>query len=91
MRDYYYENRASRGTTLVTLPEHGVRAEANPGESMSASYGTGGTLATGATGAGQARRVQMGDLGSQVGIMRNLEYSAGSRSHRISTGPYTSA
>ena len=31
------------------------------------------------------------DLGSQVGARRNLEFSAGQRSHRISTGSYTKA
>jgi hypothetical protein len=31
------------------------------------------------------------DLGSQVAARRNLEFSAGQRSHRISTGSYTKA
>lgn len=31
------------------------------------------------------------DIGAHVGIMRNLEFSAGGRAHRISTGPYTKA
>ncbi len=30
-------------------------------------------------------------VGAQVGIMRSLEFSAGGRAHRISTGPYTKA
>lgn len=30
-------------------------------------------------------------VGAQVGILRNLEFSAGGRAHRISTGPYTKA
>lgn len=29
------------------------------------------------------------DFGAQVGILRNLEFSAGARAHRISTGAYT--
>ena len=31
------------------------------------------------------------DLGAQVATRRNLEFSAGQRSHRISTGSYTKA
>ncbi len=31
------------------------------------------------------------DLGSQVGARRHLEFSAGQRSHRLSTGSYTKA
>lgn len=31
------------------------------------------------------------DLGSQVAARRNLEFSAGQRSHRISMGSYTKA
>jgi hypothetical protein len=30
-------------------------------------------------------------VGAQVGILRNLEFTAGGRAHRISTGPYTKA
>ncbi|MEO8284881.1 MAG: hypothetical protein ABI670_00395 [Chloroflexota bacterium] len=31
------------------------------------------------------------DIGAQVGIMRNLEFSAGGRAHRLITGTYSSA
>lgn len=31
------------------------------------------------------------DLGAQVGIMRNREFSAGGRAHRLITGSYSSA
>lgn len=31
------------------------------------------------------------DVGAQVGVMRNLEMSAGGRAHRLSSGPYTKA
>jgi hypothetical protein len=31
------------------------------------------------------------DVGAQVGFKRNLEFSAGGRSHRLSTGSYTRA
>ncbi len=36
-----------------------------------------------------AGREKAVDLGAQVGFIRNLEFSAGGRAHRISTGPYT--
>ena len=31
------------------------------------------------------------DFGAQVGVMRNLEFTAGGRAHRISAGSYTRA
>jgi hypothetical protein len=31
------------------------------------------------------------DVGAQVGFKRNLEFSAGGRAHRVSTGSYTRA
>ena len=31
------------------------------------------------------------DIGAQVGAGRNLEFTAGQRSHRLSTGSYTKA
>jgi len=31
------------------------------------------------------------NVGAQVGVRRNLEFSAGERAHRISTGSYTKA
>lgn len=30
-------------------------------------------------------------VGAHVGILRSLEFTAGGRAHRISTGPYTKA
>jgi hypothetical protein len=31
------------------------------------------------------------DIGAQVGLRRNLEFTAGGRAHRLSTGSYTKA
>ena len=92
MIDYYLDSsvRGRRGADL--LPEYGVTAERNPGEAPAMQYsGTAGPNAMALSGAGQARRGPTGDVGSQVGALRNLEYSAGGRAHRISTGPYTRA
>ena len=90
---HYYDHESTRSIAVGRwLPNHGVTAESNPGEEGLSLYGdTGAERDIALTGAGQARRKPVGDIGSQVGIMRNLEYSAGGRSHRISTGPYTSA
>ena len=92
MIDYYSDSsvRGRRGPDL--LPEYGVAPESNPGEGPALQYsGTAGPSGVVQSGAGQARRGPIGDVGSQVGALRNLEYSAGGRSHRISTGPYTRA
>jgi hypothetical protein len=55
--------------------------------------GTGNTIARGGSGQLIVRSPQAPpmDLGSQVAARRNLEFSAGQRSHRISTGSYTKA
>lgn len=92
MTNYYDEGSTRSGAGGRSLPDHGVTSESNPGETKMLLRGEsadGGRIAP--TGAGQARRSPSSDIGSQVGVMRNLEYSAGGRSHRISTGPYTSA
>ena len=92
MIDYYGNAplRPRRDDDL--LPEHGVTPESNPGEGPSLSYsGTTNSQGVVQSGAGQARRVPLRDVGSQVGALRNLEFSAGGRSHRISTGPYRRA
>ncbi len=92
MTNYYHEGSTKSVAIGRSLPDHGVSTESNPGETeMSLSSDTGDRGRIAATGATQARRNPTGDIGSQVGVLRNLEYSAGGRSHRISTGPYTSA
>jgi hypothetical protein len=69
----------------------GVWTDPNPGEMSSQaaaagvpSYSLGVRPATGNR-AGGGREI---DLGAQVGIRRNLEFSAGGRAHRISLGSY---
>ena len=92
MTNYYDEGSNRSIGAGRTVPDHGVTAGENPGERemLLRDDGKGGSRMA-ETGAGQARRNPVGDIGSQVGAMRNLEFSAGGRSHRISTGPYTSA
>jgi hypothetical protein len=55
--------------------------------------GTGNSMTRGGSGQLIVRSPQAPpmDLGSQVAARRNLEFSAGQRSHRISTGSYTKA
>jgi hypothetical protein len=92
MVDYYGGTSARGRRAIDLLPEYGVMPESNPGEGPDLAYsGTPSNSKPIQSGAGQARRRPAGDLGSQVGVQRNLEYSAGSRSHRISTGSYTRA
>lgn len=89
MPDSYYATQQGPGTSgqsEVTSPI-GADIDANPGERAMQPAGS----ATDASLAGiTAGNKQIG-VGAQVGIMRNLEFSAGGRAHRISTGPYTKA
>ena len=89
MAGSYYRGKQDPGMSgqnQVTGPS-GEDIDANPGERALTPAGA----ATDATTAG----VTIGDkqigVGAQVGIMRNLEFTAGGRAHRISTGPYTKA
>ena len=92
MTNYYQEGSTRSVPGGKSLPDHGVTTESNPGETgMALRDDTADASRITATGAGQGRCNPVGDVGSQVGVLRNLEYSAGGRSHRISTGPYTSA
>ncbi len=92
MSSYYSRKRAlvPAGGTL----NYGVEEDPNPGESFRSIEGPGttqtlaGTSNAGASGGGNQQPI---GVGAQVGIMRNLEFSAGGRAHRISTGPYRKA
>ena len=84
MQDYYSRHER-RGLALpqATTPDLGPSTDPNPGE---AALGIEG--ATPMKPESQPGRI---GTGAQVGIMRNLEFSAGGRAHRISTGPYITA
>jgi hypothetical protein len=73
-------------------PDRGPTTDPNPGERSRASelanvplHSVGSKPARG----NRAGGGQQVDLGAQVGIMRNLEFSAGGRAHRLSTGSYS--
>jgi hypothetical protein len=89
MPDSYYATQQGPGTSgqnEVTGPT-GADVDANPGEHAMKSAGN----ATDASLAGIMAGNKRIGVGAQVGILRNLEFTAGGRAHRISTGPYTKA
>ena len=75
-------------------PNRGPQADPNPGERSALDEAQGvsvdsmGILSPRGTRAGGGQEI---DTGAQVGIMRNMEFSAGGRAHRLSTGTYSSA
>ena len=89
MADTYYrrgQDPGMSGENQVTGPG-GEDIDANPGERALTVEGA----ATDATAAGITVGNKQIGVGAQVGILRNLEFTAGGRAHRISTGPYTKA
>ncbi len=89
MGEPYYSRRQDPGMSgqnQVTGPG-GADIDANPGERALTSAGAATDASTSGVEVGNK---QIG-VGAQVGILRNLEFTAGGRAHRISTGPYTKA
>ncbi len=89
MSDTYYSQKQEPGMSgqnMVTGPG-GEEIDANAGERALTAAGSATDASVGAADVGGK---QIG-VGAQVGIMRNLEFTAGGRAHRISTGPYTKA
>ncbi len=80
---------------LARTPDHGVTEDPNPGEARSIqgyrSSGVSAAITGYESGVAASLSSKPIEPGAQVGIMRNLEFSAGGRAHRISTGPYTKA
>jgi hypothetical protein len=74
------------GQNVVPGPG-GQDVDANPGERALTPQGS----ATDATVSGVTVGNKQIGVGAQVGILRNLEFTAGGRAHRVSTGPYTKA
>ncbi|MEA2574104.1 MAG: hypothetical protein QOH93_1402 [Chloroflexia bacterium] len=89
MADSYYRGQQDPGMSgqnQVTGPG-GADLDANPGEQAMTAAGA----ATDASMSGISVGNKQIGVGAQVGIMRNLEFTAGGRAHRVSTGPYTKA
>ena len=75
-------------------PNYGRTTDPNPGERSQSDQALGVPLNSLGVIPAQGNRAGGGrviDAGAQVGIMRNLEFTAGGRAHRISTGTYSSA
>jgi hypothetical protein len=87
MPQSYYATQSVSATSGQNelLNADGTPVESNPGERAMVPINKEASL-PGLPGA--AKPV---GTGAQVGIIRNLEFSAGGRAHRISTGPYTKA
>src|SRR4051794_9671833 len=90
----YYRGEPLPSMTPESLPDRGPTTDPNPGERSKSDQEQGVPLASlgliPPTGnrAGGGQEI---DTGARVGIMRNLEFTAGGRSHRLSTGTYSSA
>ena len=87
MSNSYYATQQGRGTSGQNeiTDDAGYPLDANPGERALSPLGR--------VSDASVANVTLGNkaigVGAQVGIMRNLEFTAGGRAHRISTGPYT--
>ena len=82
MRYYPWVIRGNRTATLAEQVQEAVPA-ARPGINALLPQRRGGL---------DVAALQAGlEVGSQVGLRRNLECSAGGRAHRISMGSYTKA
>jgi hypothetical protein len=85
------QNTVPSSDSEVT-PNRGPTTDPNPGERSRATdranapLHSAGTLPARGNRAGGGQQV---DVGARVGVMRNLEFSAGGRAHRLSTGSYS--
>ena len=84
------KNAAPSTPTSVT-PDRGVLTDPNPGERSSMDDQMGvppnslGVLPARGNRAGGGQQL---DTGARVGVMRNTEFTAGGRAHRLITGSY---
>jgi hypothetical protein len=72
--------------------DRGPTTDPNPGERSASSMAANVPLHSSGTKPATGNRAGGGqaiDVGAHVGIMRNLEFSAGGRAHRLSTGSYS--
>lgn len=87
MSNSYYATQQGPGTSGQNeiTDDQGRPMHANPGERATSPLGR--------VSDASIANVTLGPkpigVGAQVGVMRNLEFTAGGRAHRISSGPYT--
>src|SRR5436305_1020243 len=91
---YMSQNNPPPSAPTDITPNRGLTTDPNPGERSAMSAAAG--LPPNSLGIRPARGNRAGggqqiDIGAQVGIMRNLEFTAGGRTHRLSTGTHSSA
>jgi hypothetical protein len=75
-------------------PDRGASTDPNPGERSSMAAAAGVPLSSLGIVPARGNRAGGGqeiDLGARVGIMRNLEFTAGGRAHRLITGTHSPA
>lgn len=88
------QNAGEPSTLSSTGANHGWPRDPNPGErsardeALKLPLDSLGILPARGNRAGGGTAI---DVGARVGIIRNLEFSAGGRAHRISTGTYSGA
>lgn len=73
-------------------PNRGPTTDPNPGERSRATDIANAPLHSPGTKPARGNRAGGGeqiDIGARVGIVRNLEFSAGGRAHRLATGTYS--
>lgn len=76
------------------LPDRGAMTDPNPGERSSQAATQGAPLNSLGLIPARGNRAGGGqeiDLGAQVGVMRNMEFTAGGRDHRLITGAFSHA
>src|SRR4051795_10997161 len=86
-------NPHTASAPTAASPNYGRATDPNPGERSQSDQALGVPLNSLGVIPAQGNRAGGGrviDAGAQVGIMRNLEFTAGGRAHRISTGTYSS-
>jgi hypothetical protein len=86
------DSKSPPSTPVDTATDLGPRTDPNPGERSMASERANvpldslGIIPARGNRAGGGRQI---DVGAQVGILRNFEFTAGGRSHRISKGSFS--
>jgi hypothetical protein len=85
-------NESVPSTDSEVTPNLGPTTDPNPGERSRAADLANAPLHSPGTKPARGNRAgggQQVDVGAQVGILRNLEFSAGGRSHRLSRGSWS--
>ena len=91
---YYRRQQPLPSPNPDVTPDRGPTTDPNPGELGSHDVALGAPLASLGLVPARGNRAGGGtqiDIGARVGIMRNLEFTAGGRAHRLATGTFSHA